>query len=136
MFKPSPQMMARLRLTTKQVGGGYYKGTRTGSMGHFEKKGKYVLDWAKIRTYVAPDDLDDFNLTPFVSNQVDPKRDNYVQTLHRNGREVRVVDRMKGSDYLQLWNELNIEEVSQHEAEREEAERAERLREAAKPVSP
>lgn len=62
MFKPSPTMMARLRLTTKQVNGGYYKGSRTGSMGHFQK-GKYVIDWKKVRTYVAPDDLESFDVS-------------------------------------------------------------------------
>lgn len=66
---------------------------------------------------------------------MDAKRDNYVKTLERNGREVRVVDSMKGRDYLQLWNELNLEETSQHEAAREEEERTQRLREAARPIS-
>lgn len=56
-------MMARLRFTTKQVGGGFYKGTRSGAMGKFEKTGKYSIDWAKVRTYVAPDDLDDFDVS-------------------------------------------------------------------------
>lgn len=62
MFKPSQPMMARLRLTTKQVNGGYYKGTRTGSMGHFDKKGNYVIDWKKVRTYVVPENLKDFKV--------------------------------------------------------------------------
>lgn len=53
-------MMARLRLTTKQVGRGYYKGNRTGSMGFFAKPGSYVIDWKKVRTYVAPEKLDEF----------------------------------------------------------------------------
>ena len=54
--------MARLRLTTKQVNGGYYKGTRTGSMGYFDPKGNYVIDWKKVRTYVVPEDLDTFKV--------------------------------------------------------------------------
>lgn len=62
MFKPSQPMMARLRLTTKQVNGGYYKGNRTGSMGHFDHKGNYVIDWKKVRTYVVPEDLDTFKV--------------------------------------------------------------------------
>jgi len=62
MFKPSNPMMARLRLTTKQVGGGYYKGNRVGSMGHFDHKGNYVIDWKKVRTYVVPEDLDSFKV--------------------------------------------------------------------------
>ena len=55
-------MMARLRLTTKQVNGGYYKGTRSGSMGYFAKNGSYVIDWKKVRTYVVPEDLDQFTV--------------------------------------------------------------------------
>lgn len=62
MFKPSQPMMARLRLTTKQVNGGYYKGNRTGSMGYFNHKGKYVIDWKKVRTYVVPEDLNKFKV--------------------------------------------------------------------------
>lgn len=66
MFKPSQPMMARLRLTTKQVNGGYYKGTRTGSMGHFDKKGNYVIDWKKVRTYVVPEDLKSFKVRGYL----------------------------------------------------------------------
>jgi len=62
MFKPSQPMMARLRLTTKQVNGGYYKGTRSGSMGYFAKNGSYVIDWKKVRTYVVPEDLEQFKV--------------------------------------------------------------------------
>lgn len=62
MFKPSQPMLARLRLTTKQVNGGYYKGTRSGSMGYFAKNGSYVIDWKKVRTYVVPEDLDQFKV--------------------------------------------------------------------------
>lgn len=60
-------MMARMRLTTKQVNGGYYKGNRTGSMGYFNKKGDYVIDWKKVRTYVVPEDLENCK----VSRQAD-----------------------------------------------------------------
>lgn len=62
MFKPSQPMMARLRLTTKQVNGGYYKGTRSGSMGYFAKNGSYVIDWKKVRTYAVPEDLEQFKV--------------------------------------------------------------------------
>ena len=61
MFKPSPTLLAsrrRLRLTTKQVNGGYYKGNRTGSMGRHSKHGNYIIEWHKVRTYVVPPDLD------------------------------------------------------------------------------
>ena len=62
MFKPSQPMMARLRLTTKQVLGGYYKGNRTGSMGYFAKNGSYVIDWKKVRTFAVPENLDQFKV--------------------------------------------------------------------------
>lgn len=59
MFKPSQPMMARLRLTTKQVNGGYYKGNRTGSMGYFNRS-SYIIDLKKVRRYVVPEELDQF----------------------------------------------------------------------------
>jgi large subunit ribosomal protein L41 len=60
MFKPTQSMLARgrLRLTTKQVNGGYYKGNRTGSMGSFDKKGTYRPDATKHRVYMAAEKLD------------------------------------------------------------------------------
>lgn len=44
----------RLRLTTKDVNKGFYKGTRTGNMGRHTKYGGFVVDWSKVRTYVCP----------------------------------------------------------------------------------
>lgn len=46
--------LRRLRLTTKDVNKGYYKGTGTGSMGRHTKHGGYIIDWNKVRTYVCP----------------------------------------------------------------------------------
>lgn len=51
----------RLRLTTKDVGKGYYKGTGTGSMGRHTKRGGYIIEWNKVRTYVCPS-LDGFKV--------------------------------------------------------------------------
>ncbi|KAJ6036439.1 hypothetical protein N7540_000718 [Penicillium herquei] len=128
MFKPSPTMMARLRLTTKQVNGGYYKGNRTGSMGHFEKNGTYKIDWEKVRHYVVPDDLESFELTPFVSKKVEPKRDQYVKQIDRNGRVVTVIDSLKGQDYINLWGDKNAEEVVAREnAEKESTAQSSQL---------
>ncbi|KAJ5678781.1 hypothetical protein N7462_007025 [Penicillium macrosclerotiorum] len=115
MFKPSQPMLARLRLTTKQVNGGYYKGNRTGSMGYFDKKGNYVIDWSKVRTYVVPEDLNSFKLTPFVTKRMEPTRTKYTKDIERNGRMVNVTDSLNGFDYLDLWYERNGEEVYQHE---------------------
>lgn len=57
------QEMSRLRiarklaLTTKQVNKGYYKGTRTGSMGRHTSHGGYIIEPEKVRTYVVPERL-------------------------------------------------------------------------------
>ncbi|KAK4454075.1 mitochondrial ribosomal protein L27-domain-containing protein [Podospora aff. communis PSN243] len=59
----------KLRLTTKDVNKGYYKGVGTGSMGRHTKYGTYVIEWEKVRTYVVPP-LEGFKLTPFVANTI------------------------------------------------------------------
>ncbi|KAK0640936.1 mitochondrial ribosomal protein L27-domain-containing protein [Cercophora newfieldiana] len=59
----------KLRLTTKDVNKGYYKGTGSGSMGRHTKHGGYIIDWSKVRTYVVPP-LEGFKLTPFVSKAI------------------------------------------------------------------
>ncbi|KAM3498481.1 hypothetical protein MY10362_008202 [Beauveria mimosiformis] len=65
-----------LKLTTKDVNKGFYKGNRTGSMGRHTRYGGYVIEWNKVRTYAVPD-LKDFKLTPFVSRQVYPESGDY-----------------------------------------------------------
>ncbi|KAI1380170.1 mitochondrial ribosomal protein L27-domain-containing protein [Hypoxylon crocopeplum] len=67
----------KLPLTTKDINKGFYKGTRTGSMGRHTKFGGYVIDWDKVRTYVVPADLDSFKLTPFVTRKVHPTKGRY-----------------------------------------------------------
>ncbi|KAJ5364007.1 uncharacterized protein N7496_009720 [Penicillium cataractarum] len=121
MFKPSQPMMARLRLTTKQVNGGYYKGTRTGSMGYFDPKGNYVIDWKKVRTYVVPEDLDTFKLTPFVSKRMAPTPSAYKKRVERNGRMNTVIDGLKGQDFLDQWYSSNPDEVLSRETAEQEA---------------
>ncbi|KAM0251504.1 hypothetical protein ACHAQJ_008125 [Trichoderma viride] len=59
-----------LKLTTKDVGKGFYKGNRTGSMGRHTKYGGYIVEWNKVRTYVVPQNLSESKLTPFVSREV------------------------------------------------------------------
>ncbi|CCG83922.1 protein of unknown function [Taphrina deformans PYCC 5710] len=63
----------RLPLTTKQ-GHNYYRGTRTGSMGRHTKHGGYEVDFARVRTYPRPANLDSCSLMPFVSRKVTPLR--------------------------------------------------------------
>ncbi|CRG90293.1 50S ribosomal protein YmL27 [Talaromyces islandicus] len=103
-MKPSQPLMARLRLTTKQVNGGYYKGNRTGSMGAFDKKGRYVLDYRKVRTYVVPEGLAQFNLTPFVTKSFQPTPTKYMKAFGRPRA-------FAAGDYIDLWKNTNATEV-------------------------
>ncbi|KAL0638950.1 60S ribosomal protein L27, mitochondrial [Maublancomyces gigas] len=89
----------RLALTTKQVNGGYYKGTRSGSMGRHTKHGGYIIDWKKVRTYVVPD-LEEFKLTPFVTRRMEPTSGalRYAGTSPLSGRL-----------YLERWKAMDGE---------------------------
>ncbi|KAE8145877.1 hypothetical protein BDV25DRAFT_163672 [Aspergillus avenaceus] len=121
MFKPSQPLMARLRLTTKQVNGGYYKGNRTGSMGYFAKNGSYVIDWKKVRTYVVPEHLDEFKLTPFVTRRMAPTKSKYTRDFEKNGRVITVERAFGAKDYLDLWASDNGQEVLEQERLEQEA---------------
>ncbi|KAK3384551.1 mitochondrial ribosomal protein L27-domain-containing protein [Lasiosphaeria ovina] len=61
----------KLRLTTKDVNKGFYKGTGSGAMGRHTKYGGYKIEWSRVRTYVCPS-LEGFKLTPFVTNNMRP----------------------------------------------------------------
>ncbi|KAL2822866.1 hypothetical protein BJX63DRAFT_426705 [Aspergillus granulosus] len=115
MVRPTQPMMARLRLTTKQVNGGYYKGNRTGSMGYFAKNGSYVIDWKKVRTYNVPENLNDFKLTPFVTKLMPPTKSKYTKEIERNGRFVTVEKGLQAQDYLDIWASDNGPEVLEYE---------------------
>ncbi|KAK4166490.1 mitochondrial ribosomal protein L27-domain-containing protein [Cladorrhinum sp. PSN259] len=70
----------KLRLTTKDVNKGFYKGTGTGAMGRHTKYGGYIIEWDRVRTYVCPD-LTGFKLTPFVTQNVKPTYGQYETKL-------------------------------------------------------
>jgi len=53
----------KLRLTTKDINKGFYKGTGSGSMGRHTKHGGYVIEYRKVRTYVVPEGLGDFKVS-------------------------------------------------------------------------
>ncbi|RMJ28883.1 50S ribosomal protein YmL27 [Aspergillus sp. HF37] len=112
MVRPSQPMMARLRLTTKQVNGGYYKGNQTGSMGFFGKPGSYVIDWKKVRTYVVPENLDEFKLTPFVTKRMAPTKSKYTK-VEKNGKPAE--KGFGGMDYLDHWSATNVHESLEYE---------------------
>ena len=64
-MKPTQALLkrvARHALNTKQANKGYYKGTGSGSMGRHTKHGGYIIEWDKVRTYVAPKNLDNFKV--------------------------------------------------------------------------
>ncbi|KAK3634787.1 60S ribosomal protein L27, mitochondrial [Elasticomyces elasticus] len=64
-MQPTPVLqraIRRLALTTKQGPHNFYKGNRTGAMGSHTKYGGYRIDWKKVRTYVCPEGLGEFNL--------------------------------------------------------------------------
>ncbi|GAB7340506.1 hypothetical protein MBLNU457_6926t1 [Dothideomycetes sp. NU457] len=88
-MQPTQPLMARvirrLKLTTKMVNKGFYKGTGTGSMGTHTKWGGFKIDWDKVRTYKAPD-LSEFYLTPFVFRGIPAKREATEGLQARNGK--------------------------------------------------
>lgn len=64
-MQPTQALLKRFRklpLTTKDINKGFYKGTRTGTVGRHTKYGGFVLDWSKVRTYVVPTGLDKFKV--------------------------------------------------------------------------
>ncbi|KAG0358110.1 mitochondrial ribosomal protein L27-domain-containing protein [Gamsiella multidivaricata] len=56
---------SRQQLTSKR-GRNFYKGTGSGAMGRHTKRGGYLIEWEKVRSFVVPD-LTDFKLLPYVS---------------------------------------------------------------------
>ncbi|KAI8068012.1 mitochondrial ribosomal protein L27-domain-containing protein [Gongronella butleri] len=74
VLKSLPRGAKRLQLTAKR-GHNYYKGTGSGAMGRHTKKGGYMIDWARVRSFVVPD-LEGFTLGPYVSRKTPmPKKD-------------------------------------------------------------
>ncbi|KAF0325958.1 hypothetical protein K4K61_003441 [Colletotrichum sp. SAR11_59] len=103
-MRPSPILQVlkfrHLRLTTKDVNKGFYKGNRTGAMGEHTKYGGYRIDYKKVRTYVVPEGLKDFQLTPFVSEQVRPVKRTYKKTNNPAGPRSPAL-------FLSTWKEKN-----------------------------
>ncbi|KAI1457029.1 50S ribosomal protein YmL27 [Annulohypoxylon moriforme] len=80
--KPLLMTFRKMRLTTKDVNKGFYKGTRTGRMGRHTKHGGYVVDWSRVRTFVVPTNLEKFKvaspLPPSLQMQEPKKLTPYV----------------------------------------------------------
>jgi hypothetical protein len=66
-----------LKLTTKDVGKGFYKGNRTGAMGRHTKHGGYVIEWDRVRTYAVPENLKNFQVCANISNWREMNRNSF-----------------------------------------------------------
>ncbi|KAH7419437.1 50S ribosomal protein-like protein YmL27 [Cadophora sp. MPI-SDFR-AT-0126] len=103
-MKPTQALAKRLKrlaLTTKATNKGYYKGTGTGPMGTHTKHGGYIIDWDRVRTYVVPQNLKDFKLTPFVTK-------NMKRTQGRFEGDPKGA--VSGAAYLKKWKDENGED--------------------------
>eukprot|EP00897_Mesotaenium_endlicherianum_P006438 jgi/Mesen1/5822/ME000296S05104 len=60
------------QLTSKRAGKNFYKGKGARNMGRHTRKGSFLLEEAKMPTYVVPD-LTDFKLKAYVSHTVNKK---------------------------------------------------------------
>ncbi|KAG0189673.1 hypothetical protein DFQ28_003101 [Apophysomyces sp. BC1034] len=54
VLRALPRGAGRTQLTSKR-GHNFYKGTGSGAMGRHTKRGGYIIDWNKVRTFVVPD---------------------------------------------------------------------------------
>lgn len=68
----------RHALTTKQGNKHYYKGTGSSGYGFFNKAGKYIINWSRVRTYVVPADLQHTELKALVSPNVPEIYQKYI----------------------------------------------------------
>ncbi|KIX04098.1 uncharacterized protein Z518_07651 [Rhinocladiella mackenziei CBS 650.93] len=126
MVNPSPQLCARLRFTTKQVGRGFYRGNRTGSMGAHNGHGGYVIDWRKTPHFNVPE-TENFSLTPFVTLEMQPRS----RAQDRPDGTVYIPKKIDGLEFLRGWKRLHPTEydhvIEHQENERRQEEERERL---------
>lgn len=73
-----------LKLTTKDVGKGFYKGNRTGAMGRHTKHGGYVIEWDRVRTYAVPENLKNFQVWANISNRREMNRSSIFYWRYAN----------------------------------------------------
>ncbi|KAI7777709.1 hypothetical protein LA080_003130 [Diaporthe eres] len=104
MFRPTQALgkkFRKLRLTTKDINKGFYKGNRTGNMGSHDKWGGFTVEFEKVRTYAVPAGLDTFKLTPFVTENVRAKSG--METYREYGMEGPRSPKL----YLDRWKSEN-----------------------------
>lgn len=66
----------RTPLTTKQGNKNMYKGTRSSGIGKHTRRGGYVINWRRVRTFVTPDHVN-LDLKPLVSPNVPELRHHF-----------------------------------------------------------
>lgn len=59
----------RWSLTTKQGNKNFYKGTGSSGIGRWTTRGRYIINWDKVRTYVVPSGLNETSLKPLVCSK-------------------------------------------------------------------
>lgn len=128
-MKPTPTLLGRrsagqrIRFTTKEVGRGFYRGTRTGSMGAHTPHGGYLIDWRKVRHFNVPD-LKGFTLTPYVSKEIEVPEKKYTKRINDGMSYLRLWRERNEREYEWIWNhQLGV--VSEEEAEARRIEEAE-----------
>jgi large subunit ribosomal protein L41 len=93
-------------LTAKQ-GHNYYKGNRVGALGRHTRRGTYLIDYNRVRTYVVPMNINSSNvffmlnvltrqLTPFVPKNLPPPKPRYSEAKGGSG--------FGALTYLRAWN--------------------------------
>ncbi|KAF2003702.1 hypothetical protein P154DRAFT_486384 [Amniculicola lignicola CBS 123094] len=114
-MKPTQILQMRLRrrtLSTKQVKH-FYKGTGTGLMGTINNKGKFRVDWDKVRTFVPPQmGTTSKTLKPFVSKMVALNQEVGEQSWAAYEKK------FTGKQYLEDWKTYGID----HDPPAEEVE--------------
>ncbi|KAF2420277.1 hypothetical protein EJ08DRAFT_642225 [Tothia fuscella] len=108
MFKPSAPLsgnLRRLALTTKNGPKDYYKGNRVGAMGRHTKRGGYIIELQRVRTYVYPKNIGSCKLTPFVANRIDKEKwskEKEMENVHGT-YDGEVTGPGSGRLYLENW---------------------------------
>lgn len=113
-MQPTSPLLSRaarkLRLTTKQAGHNYYKGTGSGSMGRHTKHGGFVVEWHKVRTYVVPQ-LEGFHMTPFVSKRIEEPEKPLALETDRSGDWH--LGPLSGKRWLDAWRREGRDRVEE-----------------------
>ncbi|CAN6610225.1 large ribosomal subunit protein mL41 [Trichomonascus vanleenenianus] len=67
----------RWPLTTKQGNKNFYKGTGSSGVGRWTTRGRYIISWEKVRTYVVPSGVSESPLKPLVCAKTTPTKNTF-----------------------------------------------------------